>query len=386
MFSRGGETVLGHVGSVLVCEHDRARALDAFALECEARRDRLRFGWLSYDALRSDEPGSARDGRPRGDLAPIAFVAEITDWIAFADGAVRGASSDALERALCADGGPSLELIEPLSLESATGEGEHRAQLAVVREAILDGEVYLVNVARVLHTRGPLSDGQIAARVARSRAPFAAMARGGGCTIGAMSMERALRWDRASRLLETRPIKGTRPRDADPARDRELAEELAASEKERAENVMAVDVHRNDLGRIAEVGSVSVESLCAVEPHPFVHHLVSTVRARAREGASVKDVLEAMLPVGSVTGAPKRSAMQWIARIEAEQRGLYTGAYGVIERDGSLDLAVAIRTIVADARRANYGSGGGIVIDSDPAHEWAELAWKERALAGRPPR
>jgi anthranilate/para-aminobenzoate synthase component I len=145
---------------------------------------------------------------------------------------------------------------------------------------------------------------------------------------------------------------------------------------------MAVDVHRNDLGRIAEVGSVSVASLCAVEPHPFVHHLVSTIRARARQDVTAKDVLEAMLPVGSVTGAPKRAAMQWIARIEPERRGLYTGAYGVIEPDGSLDLAVAIRTIVADERRANYGSGGGIVMDSDPAHEWAELAWKERAFAG----
>jgi len=376
--------VLGRLGAVLVCEHAPARALDAFARECDARRDRLRFGWLSYDALRSDEPGSAEDPRPRGDLAPIAFVAEITEWIEFEAGAARAASSEAspLERALLASEGPSIERVEPLSVESATAEREHRAQLAIVREAILDGEVYLVNVARMLHTRAPMSDGQIAARVARSRAPFAAMVRGGGSTIGAMSMERALLWDRRSRLLETRPIKGTRPRDADPARDQALAEELTASEKERAENVMAVDVHRNDLGRIAEVGSVTVAALCAVEPHPFVHHLVSTVRARAREGARSKDVLEAMLPVGSVTGAPKRSAMQWIARIEAERRGLYTGAYGVIEPDGSLDLAVAIRTIVADGQRANYGSGGGIVIDSDPAHEWAELAWKERALAG----
>lgn len=382
MFSWRDAKVLGHVGAVLVCEHDPTRALDAFAHECDVRRDRLRFGWLSYDALRADEPGSMQDERPRGDLAPIAFIAEITDWIVLGEGAVDRRASGALARSLFEERGPLLEPIEPLSLESATGQDEHRTQLALVREAILDGEVYLVNVARMLHTRAPMSDGQIAARVARSRAPFAAMVRGGGCTIGAMSMERALLWDRASRLLETRPIKGTRPRDTDPARDRALARELCASEKERAEHVMAVDVHRNDLGRIAEVGSVSVASLCAVEPHPFVHHLVSTIRARARQDVTAKDVLEAMLPVGSVTGAPKRAAMQWIARIEPERRGLYTGAYGVIEPDGSLDLAVAIRTIVADERRANYGSGGGIVMDSDPAHEWAELAWKERALAG----
>lgn len=382
VFAHRGACVLGRVSAVRVCSWEGGTSLDAFARECDTERETLRYGWLAYDALRSDEPGSERDTRPRADRAPLAFVAEITGWIAFERGAIARAQDPdgSIERAL-REAAP-LERVEPCELHSATGEREHRAQLAVVRESILDGEVYLVNVARVLHTDGPMSDGQIAARVARSRAPFAALLRGGGCTIGAMSMERALSWDRPSRALETRPIKGTRPRDTDPARDRALAIELSESEKERAENVMAVDVHRNDLGRVAEVGSVHVPSLCAVEQHPFVHHLVSTVRARSLAGVDARTVLDAMLPVGSVTGAPKRAAMLQIAAIEAEQRGVYTGAYGVIEPDGSCDFAVAIRTIVADRDGAHYGSGGGIVIDSDPAHEWAELAWKERALSG----
>jgi anthranilate/para-aminobenzoate synthase component I len=380
-FASRGALVLGRIGAVRVCERDPARALDAFAAECDHTRDGLRYGWLAYDALRADEPGASTDARPSADRAPIAWIAELSAWVAFDGDGPR--SHGHTESLLSRLDQVELASIEPIALGSRTDRDAHRAQLASVRESILDGDVYLVNVARALHSDGSVSDPQLAARVARSMAPFAALLRGDGSTVAAMSMERALRWDRASRSLETGPIKGTRPRDADPARDRAFADELSASEKERAENVMAVDVHRNDLGRVAEPGSVTVESLCAVESHAFVHHLVSTVRAVAREGAGAREVLEAMLPVGSVTGAPKRAAMMTIAALELEQRGLYTGVYGAIEPDGSMDLAVAIRTIVADARGAHYGSGGGIVIDSDPEHEWRELEWKERALSAR---
>jgi anthranilate/para-aminobenzoate synthase component I len=202
------------------------------------------------------------------------------------------------------------------------------------------------------------------------------------CTIGAMSMELGFAWDRASGTLESRPIKGTRPRGRDEHEDASLRGELAADEKERAENVMAVDVHRNDLGRVAQVGSVHVPALCEIETHAYVHHLVSTVRARVRDDATLDEVLDAVLPLGSVTGAPKRAAMSHIARLEPEQRGLYTGVYGAIGGDASMRLAVAIRTAVSDARGTHYGVGGGIVVESDPACEWQELLWKERAFAG----
>jgi anthranilate/para-aminobenzoate synthase component I len=381
-------------GSVRVCEDDPRTALAAFgsALErapFDPRTDprALRaYGWLAYDALRGDEPGSARDERPRADRAPRAFLQSIDAYVRVeASGALSTGgdphASRALERLVREPIAP--DPIAPCETESATGPEAHRARLDVLREWILDGEVYLVNVARISHARAGLSDGQLAARVLRARAPHSALLRAPGVTVGAMSMERALRWRRADGSLETRPIKGTRPRDEDPSRDDALARELAASPKERAENVMAVDVHRNDLGRVAAVGSVRVSALCEVEAHAFVHHLVSTVRATAREDAQAREILEAILPVGSVTGAPKRAAMRAISALEPERRGLYTGAYGALYGDGTLDLSVAIRTIVVDADGAHYGAGGGIVIDSDPAHEWTELLWKERALAGR---
>lgn len=378
-----GRLVLGAVALERVRDDDPARALARFAAECDRPREGLRFGWLGYDALRSDEPDRSPDARPRAERAPLALIAELSSWIALdPTGTVVervGPASAQLERALDA---AVLEPVRALSFESATDREAHRAQLATVREAILDGEVYLVNVARSLRAVESVSDQQIAARIARSRAPFAAMLRGAGCVVGAMSMERALSFDLPTRALQTRPIKGTRPRaHDDPARDRALADELLASDKERAENVMAVDVHRNDLGRVATVGSVEVTALCQVEPHAFVHHLVSTVQAIALPTASTLEMLEAALPVGSVTGAPKRAAMGLVRSLELEQRGLYTGVYGAIDRDGSWDFAVAIRTMVRDAAGLRYGSGGGIVIDSDPDHEWTELGWKERALA-----
>ncbi len=394
---REGSLLLATRGEVLVCDEAAQTALarwaavsDERASDARAVREPFAFGWITYDAARGDDPSLEGEMRVRGDHAPLAYLQRFMSWIEIApDGRASASGGERPAELLAryeAEPEATLEPIRAHEIKCATDRDRHRRQLAVVREAILDGEVYLVNVARMLHASEGMSDGQIAARVARSRAPFSALLRGAGCTVGAMSMERALSWDRATGSLETRPIKGTRPRHDDPARDRALADELAASAKERAENVMAVDVHRNDLGRIAAVGSVTVPELGAVEPHAFVHHLVSTVRARAREGVSAREVLEAMLPVGSVTGAPKRAAMTTIGRLEPERRGLYTGAYGVLDSDGSLDLAVAIRTIVRDEHGAHYGSGGGIVIDSDPDHEWAELAWKERALAGAPAR
>lgn len=387
---RRGALLVATAGDTLVCEEDPSRALAAFAAISDARcaedggEGPFAFGWLAYDALRGDDPSSRRDLRPPGDRAPLALVRELRSWVALArDGSVidGGGPERAAIEARVAEAS-TLEPVIAHEIKSLTDRARHRAQLSAVREAILDGEVYLVNVARVLHGPSGMSDAQLCARAARSQAPYAALLRGAGCVVAGMSMELGLSFDRRTRALCTRPIKGTRPRDPRPEHDRALALELAASDKERAENVMAVDVHRNDLGRVAEVGSVVVDALCAVEAHAFVHHLVSTVRARARPDVDARAVLEAMLPLGSVTGAPKRAAMQQIAAVEPERRGLYTGVYGAMDRDGSLELAVAIRTIVVDEAGAHYGSGGGIVIDSDPEREWDELSWKERAFAG----
>jgi anthranilate synthase component 1 len=184
----------------------------------------------------------------------------------------------------------------------------------------------------------------------------------------------------AGRTLTTRPIKGTRPRGAGPVDDALLARELEASQKERAENLMIVDLMRNDLSRVAELGSVEVPAFLQVESYPQVHQLVSTVRARLAEGRAAIDVVAAAFPAGSMTGAPKRSAMTHLARIEGAPRGIYSGAFGYLSLDGCVDLAVVIRTIVLTPGGASVGAGGGITALSDALDEVEESRLKARPL------
>jgi len=200
-------------------------------------------------------------------------------------------------------------------------------------------------------------------------APFAAYLAYRDTTVICSSPERFLRLD-PDGALETRPIKGTRPRGADPAADARLREELAESAKDRAENVMIVDLARNDLGRVCETGSVDVTELCEVEGYATVWQLVSTVRA-----------IRACFPGGSMTGAPKIEAMTMIDELEPQVRGVYAGAIGWLGCDGALDLNMVIRTIVAADGRATYGTGGAVTADSDPETEWVESLDKVRALA-----
>jgi anthranilate/para-aminobenzoate synthase component I len=180
--------------------------------------------------------------------------------------------------------------------------------------------------------------------------------------------------------ITTKPIKGTRPRGNSVARDAELSAELVASQKERAENVMIVDLMRNDLGRIAEVGTVNVTSLLAVENYAHVHQLVSTIQARLAAGVSPVDAVASCFPAGSMTGAPKISAMTHLDRLEDGPRGIYSGAFGYFGLDGAVDLAVVIRSIVLDAEGASIGTGGGITALSDPDEEIEETRIKAAAL------
>jgi len=195
------------------------------------------------------------------------------------------------------------------------------------------------------------------------------------------SPERFLRYEPRGRLIETRPIKGTRPRGRDGAEDRALAAALEASEKDRAENLMIVDLERSDLGRVAEIGSVVVPRLWQLESYATVHHLTSTVRARLGADCDIVDLLRATFPGGSITGAPKIRAMQIIDELEPVARGVYTGAIGYIRFDGSMDLNVAIRTMVLKDGLASFHVGGGIVADSDPAMEYEETLHKGAGMA-----
>ena len=185
---------------------------------------------------------------------------------------------------------------------------------------------------------------------------------------------------RTDAQVEVRPIAGTRPRGRTPDEDRQLEEELAADEKERAEHVMLVDLGRNDIGRVAEYGSVETNEYMTIERYSQVMHLVSNVRGRLRGDQTPLDIVRACFPAGTVSGAPKVRAMEIIDDLEVVRRGVYAGAIGHFDYHGNLDLAIALRTLVYADGKAHWGVGAGIVADSDPAREWDETMNKGRAL------
>lgn len=242
----------------------------------------------------------------------------------------------------------------------------------VIRAAIEAGDVYQVNLCRVVSAPLP-PDADVAALGAAlatgNPAPYSAVVRlpRHRVEVASASPERFLR--RTGRLVESCPIKGTAA-----TRDGFL-------DKDRAENLMIVDLVRNDLGRACEFGSVSVPGLCDVEEHPGLYHLVSTVRGRLRAGAGWADVIEATFPPGSVTGAPKLAALDIIAKLETAGRGPYCGAVGWVDADNKVgDLNVGIRTFWFEDGRIHLGTGGGITWDSTPEGEWEETELKARRL------
>jgi para-aminobenzoate synthetase len=210
-------------------------------------------------------------------------------------------------------------------------------------------------------------------------APYAAFMRFGSRSVVCASPEQFLTVD-SNRMLSTKPIKGTRPRGENPEEDSAIAAELATNEKERAENLMIVDLMRNDFGRVCQTGSVEVSSLFEVESYATVHQLVSTVVGRLAEDASVFDAIDAAFPGGSMTGAPKLRAIEIIDELEGGQRGIYSGALGFISSNGSSELGMTIRTIVFEGALARIGVGGGITIDSDARAELDETKLKAAAL------
>lgn len=249
--------------------------------------------------------------------------------------------------------------------------------------AIREGEAYqlcLTTQAEVATADGSALDPVALYRRLRRSSPahHGALLRIGQTTLLSASPETFLRV--VDGTVQTRPIKGTRPRDADPERDAALAAELSASEKEQAENLMIVDLMRNDLARISEVGSVVVTGLLEVESYAHVHQLVSTVEGRLRPGIDALDAVAACLPAGSMTGAPKRRAIELLAELEASPRGIYSGAFGYLGADGTADLAMVIRSIVVEGDRATIGAGGGVTALSDPHAEVAEMRLKAAAL------
>jgi para-aminobenzoate synthetase component 1 len=214
----------------------------------------------------------------------------------------------------------------------------------------------------------------------RSPAPFCAYLQHADAAIVSHSPERFLQLGVDGRV-ETRPIKGTRPRGKTEAADLHLSTELLASQKDRAEHVMIVDLLRNDLSRVSAPGSVRCEELLALESYAGVHHLVSTVTGELDGPRGAADLISATFPGGSITGAPKIRAMEIIAELEPSARGVYCGAIGAWSADGALDLSIAIRTAVIQRGRVTWSAGGGIVADSDPEAEYRETLDKARGIA-----
>ncbi len=250
-----------------------------------------------------------------------------------------------------------------------------------VLEYIAAGDIFQANFTRRFETRveGPPHELYLRLR-RRNPAPFAAFIdTGEGRAVLSSSPERFL--SVCGRAVETRPIKGTRPRGTNPDEDARAARELLASAKDAAELAMIVDLERNDLGRVADYGSVRVAEAQALEAYPTVFHLVATVTGELAPDRSAADLLKAAFPGGSITGAPKVRAMEIIEELEPTARGVYTGALGWIDLAGDLDLNIVIRTMLYDAGRVTYQAGGGIVADSDPEAEYHESMTKGRALS-----
>jgi para-aminobenzoate synthetase component 1 len=249
------------------------------------------------------------------------------------------------------------------------------------REYIAAGDIFQVNLSHRLEGEWGGAAWPLYERLrAASPVSYGAYLDLGATKVLSASPERFLRLN--GERVETRPIKGTRPRGGTRDEDRDLGEGLLASEKDRAENLMIVDLLRNDIGKVSRVGSVRVPELFHLERHASVWHLVSTVTGELRAGLGAVDLLEACFPGGSVTGCPKIRAMEIIEELEPVRRGVYCGAIGYLSFTGDMDTNIAIRTLVLKDGRMHLQVGGAVTYDSDPEAEYAETLAKGRALLG----
>ncbi len=247
------------------------------------------------------------------------------------------------------------------------------------RQYIIDGDIFEVNLSQRFETELDITPYELYQRLRRiNPAPFASYLDFDEVKVVGTSPERFLRvcGDR----VETRPIKGTRPRGKTPEEDQKLASELVKSVKDRAENMMIVDLERNDLGRVCCFGTVRVTELAILEVYPTVFHLTSTVVGRLRDGKNSIDLLKATFPGGSITGAPKVRAMEIIDELEPTRRSIYTGCIGYLGFNGDMDLNIVIRTLMVKGGRAYFQVGGAVVYDSDPESEYQETLDKAKAL------
>ena len=275
----------------------------------------------------------------------------------------------------------SMSVIKNEMIESNFTREKYIEAVETVKEYILAGDIFEANISQRFSTLLPssISTLDLYRRLCMfNPAPFSAYLVFDGVTVISASPERFLKLTNGR--VETRPIKGTRRRDKNAIEDSRLAQELLASEKDYAENIMIVDLLRNDLSRVCRDFSVKVPELCSLESYATVHHLVSVVIGELRESFNAIDLLRATFPGGSVTGAPKIRAMEIIAEIEPTQRGPYCGSVGYIGFNGDMDLSITIRTFCVKNQTVTFQAGGAIVVDSNPLSEYEETLTKANAL------
>jgi para-aminobenzoate synthetase component 1 len=268
---------------------------------------------------------------------------------------------------------------EGILLKSNFSHEGYLEAVATAREYICAGDIFEVNLSQRFEADLSMAPYELYKRLRKiNPAPFANFFDFDGVSIVGSSPERFLKvrgdW------VETRPIKGTRPRGKSPEEDRALAQELLSSVKDRAENIMIVDLERNDIGRVCRYGTVKVTELAILETYPTVFHLTSTVVGRLCEGKNRIDLLKATFPGGSITGAPKVRAMEIIDELEPTRRSVYTGSLGYLSFGGDMDLDIVIRTMIIKGSRAYFQVGGAVVYDSEPEAEYVETLDKGRAL------
>lgn len=374
----GGRSLLG-VGLEEAVEGEGLDALPP--LGAGAAYEGAWFGYVGYEAA---DVGAAL---PPVSPAPVAVPRVL--WLRFATVVEFDHGAERIHvhgRPFAPRGGAAGAMPPPpavTALASAMSTPAYREKVEALRAAIAEGEVYQANLTRKFYGRFDHAPGGFALfrrMMAIAPSPYAAFVRYGDLSILSASMERFLTVSPGG-YVETRPIKGSAPRGHSAAEDAAIREALAQSAKNRAENLMIVDLMRNDLARVCVPGSVAVERLFEVTTYPTVHHMSSTVGGRLQPGRTAWDALAACFPPGSMTGAPKIAAMRRCAMLEGVERGVYSGCLGWVGGDGSADLSVVIRTLVIRGDCFEFQAGGAILWESDAEEELHETLTKARGMA-----
>lgn len=404
LFAFPGETLLLDHCFRLQGRHDSASgggflpALDRWWRSLRQPPDREHIvpfhgGWfvfLGYELVREIEPSIHTRDPPAGPVAfatrvPVALVRNRHSgraWIVAEPGQEREAGLLQEDVRACY---PRRAVRTPAeALVTGIAEPDPAEFLLAVdriRRRIARGDVYQVNLSRrwTATLRNGVQPADIYRQLRRTNpAPYAGIATLDDWTLISSSPERLVR-SRAG-AVDTRPIAGTRPTADDPGLEEARRQDLLANPKERAEHIMLIDLERNDLGRISQPGSVEVDEFMAVESYAHVHHIVSNIRGRLRDDVSPGELIRAMFPGGTITGCPKVRCMEIIGELESVPRGGYTGSMGYLNRDGSCDLNILIRTFVLHGRELSFAAGSGIVADSSPARELEETRAKAKGL------